>query len=120
MRMEHRSRVEGGDLLVVEIGGDERLGGEGARHLAHMVLPQAQPFHAVALGAEVLAYRRHDQGGTAELLSPAAITMTDRRAQSSMASRSRAAMSSSASRGGFLAGQAKPTPSSAQRGTTWI
>jgi hypothetical protein len=30
--MHHRAGVEGGDLVVVQVGGDEGLGGEGAGH----------------------------------------------------------------------------------------
>ena len=50
MRMIHRARMESGDLVVVEIGRDERLRGECARALPHVLLRQPELVKPVAYG----------------------------------------------------------------------
>ncbi len=61
MRMPHGAGVESGDLVVVEIGGDERLPGISVRHGADVGLRQPQFVQARGIGAEVVADSRHDQ-----------------------------------------------------------
>ena len=53
----HRARVEGGDLVVVEVGGDERLRGEQLVDHLDVVEGDAVLVEPLAVRAEVLARR---------------------------------------------------------------
>ena len=64
--MHHRAGVESGDLVVVEIGGDEGLGGEGAGDLRDVAAGQAEGIETVEVGRGVVADGGHDQRLTAE------------------------------------------------------
>src|SRR6266581_4753603 len=44
MRIIHRPGMERRDLVVVQVGGDERLGGERIGHLSHAILLDAEPL----------------------------------------------------------------------------
>ena len=59
--MVHRPGVEGGDLVVVEIGGDERLGGELAGDLLEQLGADAKLGEALEVRLNVLAHARHHQ-----------------------------------------------------------
>ncbi len=61
MRLHHRARVECGDLVVLEIGGDHRLRGIRVRQHAHVFLRQAEAVEPVDIELRVDgADRRHD------------------------------------------------------------
>jgi len=62
----HRTGVEGGDLVVVEVGGDESLGCEAARYLTHVAARQTQLVETVEVGRCIVTDRSHDQRRTAE------------------------------------------------------
>ena len=55
----HRARVEGGDLVVVVVGGDERLRGEQLIDHAHARQVDAQAFEILAVRAEVRTHGAH-------------------------------------------------------------
>ncbi len=59
--MVHRPRVEGGNLVVVQIGGDKGLRGKGARHLAHILAAQAQRVESLMVGPGIVADGCHDE-----------------------------------------------------------
>ena len=61
MRKTHCSWVKRRDLVVVEICGDEGLGGETALDLTHVGAWQIQCVETAQIGFGVLANRRHDQ-----------------------------------------------------------
>ena len=58
MRMRHRTRVKDGDLVVLFVGGDERLGGEGV-HLGQVPARDPGLVHPVRVRPEVVAHGRH-------------------------------------------------------------
>jgi len=64
----HGPRVEGGDLVVVQVRGDEGLGGEAVVQAAHMAAIQAQLVQPLQIGISVLAHGGHDQGFAPEQL----------------------------------------------------
>ena len=68
MGVAHGARVEGGDLVVVQIGSDEGLGGKGAGDFADMRRIEAQLVQAVQIGLRIVADGSHDQGVAAEEL----------------------------------------------------
>jgi hypothetical protein len=51
VRETHCPRMEGGDLVVVQISGDEGLRGKTARYLTHVGAAQAQFVEALQIGA---------------------------------------------------------------------
>ena len=57
--MIHRAGVEGGDLVVIEIGDDEGLRGVGAVHGAHPLAPDTQLGESLGIDAIVSADCRH-------------------------------------------------------------
>ena len=57
MRMIHGARVEGRDLIVIEIGGDVGLRRIGIRDLEDIALVDPTPFEPTAVGREILAHR---------------------------------------------------------------
>ena len=59
MAAHHRARVEGGDLVVVQIGGDEGLRREQFRDFPDVVQRDVELFEIRAIGAEVLPDGRH-------------------------------------------------------------
>jgi hypothetical protein len=61
MRVIHGARMESGDLIVVEIGGNESLCREGVRNLANMTLRQLQLVEAIGVGLIIVADGGHDQ-----------------------------------------------------------
>src|SRR5712691_1092685 len=61
MRVIHRPGVKSSDLIVVEIGCNECLCGEGIGHLAHEIQLDAEPFEALKIQQGVVSYRSHDQ-----------------------------------------------------------
>jgi len=68
VREVHRPRMEGSDLVVVEVGGDEGLRGVGVGHAAHVGGGQPEVLEALQVEAGVVANRRHDQRRAAEQL----------------------------------------------------
>ena len=62
----HRTGVERGDLVVVQVGGDERLPGIAAGDMADVRLRQTEFFQAQRIGGKVVADRRHNQRMAAE------------------------------------------------------
>lgn len=58
--LQHGARMEGGDLVVVEIGGNEGLGGEGAGQCAHVAALEAERLQTLHVGAAVVADGGHD------------------------------------------------------------
>src|SRR5574343_1601915 len=60
MRETHRPGVEGGDLVVVEVGRDEGLGGKTAGDLAHVRARQAELVEAVKVRPGIVADGGHD------------------------------------------------------------
>jgi hypothetical protein len=61
VRVVHRPGMERGDLVVVEIGRDERLRGEGVGDPADVALRQAQFLQPVVVGLVIIPHRRHDE-----------------------------------------------------------
>src|SRR5262245_50924605 len=61
VRMVHRAGMERRDLVVVEIGGDEGLRGEGVADHTHVVAREAERIEPVEIRARVFADRRHDE-----------------------------------------------------------
>jgi hypothetical protein len=57
----HRARMEGRDLVVIHVGGDEGLGREVLRHALHVLPRQAEPVQAQLVGIGVVAHRGHDE-----------------------------------------------------------
>jgi hypothetical protein len=51
--------MEGGDLVVVQVGGHERLRGEHVRQFPHLVQADAQALEPRPVGTEILADGRH-------------------------------------------------------------
>ena len=66
VRETHCPRMEGGDLVVVQISGDEGLRGKTARHLTHVGAAQAQFVEALQIGCGIVAHRCHDGCVTTE------------------------------------------------------
>src|SRR3989338_4058117 len=64
----HRAGVERGDLVVIQIGGDERLPGVAAGDMADVRLRNAELLQAQRISGKVVADRRHDQRVAAEQL----------------------------------------------------
>ena len=62
----HGAGVEGGDLVVVRIGGYERLSGEGARHFDHVSEVDAVFLQPSAIRREILPHGAHGQRVAAE------------------------------------------------------
>ena len=62
----HRAGVEGGDLVVFHIGGDEGLRGIGAWHFGDELVADALDKQLLAIGREILPDRGHRQAGGAE------------------------------------------------------
>jgi hypothetical protein len=60
--------MEGGDLVVVEVGGDEGLGGEAAGHVPDVGGVEPELLEAVHVGRAVVADGGHDQRLAAEQL----------------------------------------------------
>jgi hypothetical protein len=60
MRVVHGARMERGDLVIGQIGRDERLGRVGASNLADMAAIDAQTAQALAVNLKIIPYRRHD------------------------------------------------------------
>jgi hypothetical protein len=60
VRVVHRAGMEGGDLVVVQVGGDEGLRGEAVGDLAHMRARQPERIEAGQVGRGVVADGRHD------------------------------------------------------------
>ncbi len=60
--------MKSGDLVVVEIGRDERLCRESAGYLAHEIELDAEPFEPLEIQQGIVSHRGHDQRvGTQEL-----------------------------------------------------
>ena len=57
----HRARMKRGDLIVVEIGGDERLRGIAVVDEFDVRAVDAAAIHPVAVRPEVVAHRAHRQ-----------------------------------------------------------
>ena len=68
VRVIHRAGMKRGDLIVVEVGGDERLRGELSGYALQMLGADAQAAQALEVGPDVLADRRHDERILAEEL----------------------------------------------------
>src|SRR5713101_7474191 len=68
MRIIHRSGMEGRDLVVVQVGGDERLGGERIGHLSHAILLDAELLEPLEVQQGVVADGGHRQWIGAEKL----------------------------------------------------
>ena len=64
----HRTRVKGGDLVVVAVGHDHRLRGIGVGHGAHPTGVNAQALQALDVGAAVVAQSRHRVSLATELV----------------------------------------------------
>ena len=64
----HRTRVKGGDLVVVAIGHDHRLRGIGVGHGAHPTGVNAQALQALNVSAAVVAQSGHRVGLATELV----------------------------------------------------
>ena len=62
----HCARVEGGDLVVVDVGGYEGLRRELARHVADVAPRNAQGLQVPLVGPEVVADGRHREGFAAQ------------------------------------------------------
>jgi len=54
--------VKRGDLVVVEVGGDERLGGERLGYLAHVVEVDVEALEALEVEQRIVSNCAHDQG----------------------------------------------------------
>ena len=67
MRLHHRARVEGGDLVVVMVRHDHRLRGVGVTHHTHKFGAHAQILDALGIVRPVAANGGHDQGCAAQL-----------------------------------------------------
>eukprot|EP00825_Cyclidium_porcatum_P029940 TRINITY_DN3184_c0_g1_i14.p1 TRINITY_DN3184_c0_g1~~TRINITY_DN3184_c0_g1_i14.p1 ORF type:complete len:414 (-),score=39.68 TRINITY_DN3184_c0_g1_i14:727-1968(-) len=61
MRKSHRPWMEGGDLIVVEVGRDESLCREAATDLADMATRQAELVEAIEIGCCIVAHGGHDR-----------------------------------------------------------
>src|SRR5258707_4993590 len=60
--------MKGGDLIVVEVGCNECLCGEGIGHPAHEIQLDAEPFEPLEIQRRIVSHRSHDQRiGTEEL-----------------------------------------------------
>ncbi|MPN36864.1 hypothetical protein SDC9_184376 [bioreactor metagenome] len=66
VRMHHRTRVEGSDLVIVEIRRNEGLCGIGTRHGQHMILTQAQIIETLSVGPSIITDGGHDQRVSAQ------------------------------------------------------
>ena len=64
----HRSGVEGGDLVVVQVGGDEGLGGEAVGDVPDMSGVESEGLQARGIGREIVAHRGHDDRLAAQQL----------------------------------------------------
>src|SRR5258708_5852107 len=53
--------MKSGDLIVVEMGCDECLGGESAGYLAHKIQLDPEPFEPLKIQQGILSHRGHDQ-----------------------------------------------------------
>ncbi len=62
----HRARMERGDLVVVQVGGDVGLGGVAVRHHLEELARDAVLVHPGFIGAEVMADGGHGQGIAAQ------------------------------------------------------
>jgi len=68
VRVIHGAGMKRGDLVVVQIGGDERLRGELARDALHVARVNAQALQPVQIGLAILAHGGHHQRFAAQLL----------------------------------------------------
>src|SRR5258708_40090127 len=67
MRVIHRPGMKGGDLIVVEVGGNKCLCGESIGYLADEIHLDAKPFETLEVQQGIVSHRTHDQGvGTQE------------------------------------------------------
>ena len=66
--MVHGAGVEGGDLIVVQVGGDERLRRQGAGHFAHVRAIQPEALQAIGVRVVIIADGRHDERLSAQQL----------------------------------------------------
>jgi hypothetical protein len=64
----HGARMEGGDLVVGQIRGDEGLGGEAVGDGADVALVHAELVEPVPVGGEIVAHRGHDHRVAAQQL----------------------------------------------------
>src|SRR5713226_8896403 len=60
--------MEGCNLVVVQVGGDERLGGKRIGHLSHAILLNAEPLEPLEIQQRVVADGGHHQWIGAEEL----------------------------------------------------
>ena len=70
MGVLHCARMKGGDLVVVEIGGDERLRGERLVDDLDVLEAEPQGDHPLAVGTEIMAHGCHGQRAVAEQRQP--------------------------------------------------
>jgi len=66
MGKTHGAGMEGGDLVVVHVGGDKGLGRVGSVDLPDMAAIYAAAVHPGGIGVEILADRAHGQGIAAQ------------------------------------------------------
>ena len=68
VRQAHGAWVEGGDLVVVAVGHDHRLGGVGVGHGAHPTGVDAQALQALDIGPAIVAQSSHRVSLAAQLM----------------------------------------------------
>ncbi len=68
VRMRHCARVEGGDLVVVEVGGDERLRGVAAADMPHVAAVDAERVEPRHVRLRIVAHGGHRQRRAAQQL----------------------------------------------------
>ena len=66
MRVAHRAEVKSRNLVVVQVGGDHRLGSVGILHHAHVAAVDPVTVEPLLVGAEILADRAHRHAIAAE------------------------------------------------------
>src|SRR5699024_9668914 len=67
-RSQHRPRVEGGDLVVVQVGGDETLGGVGVVQHPHHPRVDVQVVQPLQVVFGIHAHGAHGHGPPAQQL----------------------------------------------------
>jgi hypothetical protein len=59
VRQVHRARVECGNLVIIQVGGDECLRGVGIIQHRHVIAPDAVAIHPLGITGKIIADRTH-------------------------------------------------------------